>query len=117
MIQPHRITLSLGGAKVRYGEPEPWKRVQQKIGRTKPSRAPGYKRRHKLNKKDYRPPDTARALLGPTVHRAKTLTAKSVTSTAQASQSIAHTDKDGMDESILNEQVHASRLNGPGAGA
>lgn len=33
------------------------------IGRTKPSRAPGYRHKHTLNKKDYRPPDTARSLL------------------------------------------------------
>ncbi len=77
--------LILVGVKIRYGEPERWKRIASEIGRTKPSRAPGYKRRHRLNKKDYRPPDTAALLLRDKIHRAKKAAGKQTVKSAASS--------------------------------
>ncbi|KAF9468215.1 hypothetical protein BDZ94DRAFT_1184677 [Collybia nuda] len=60
----HYQLLSVGrisGVKTRYGRPEPWKDIKNKIGRTKPSRAP--EKRHPHGKSDGRPPDTSRQLL------------------------------------------------------
>ncbi|KAJ7255555.1 hypothetical protein C8J57DRAFT_1236006 [Mycena rebaudengoi] len=53
----------MSGIKTRYGEPEPWKKVKEAIGRTKRSRTPG-KRTSRSRKSDGRPPDTAKELLG-----------------------------------------------------
>lgn len=47
---------------MRYGQPEPWKDIKSKIGRTKPHRAPEERRRDS-KKSDGRPPDTSRQLL------------------------------------------------------
>jgi len=54
------IIRHLAGAKVRYGQSEPWKKTAIKIGRTKPSRAS----RPEKKKNDGRPPDTSKELLG-----------------------------------------------------
>lgn len=56
------LILFLGGLKTHYGQREPWKQVKDKIGRTKPSRAPE-KRSGSHSKSDGRPPDTSRQLL------------------------------------------------------
>ncbi|KAI0683118.1 hypothetical protein BC835DRAFT_1311235 [Cytidiella melzeri] len=53
--------IILAGNPVRYGKPEPWKAVRERIGRTKPSRAPG--RRQLKKKNDGQPPDTSRELV------------------------------------------------------
>jgi len=51
----------LEGNLIRYGEPERWKKTAEKIGRTKPSRAPDSTTR-KRKKNDGRPPDTKKEL-------------------------------------------------------
>ncbi|KAL1715944.1 hypothetical protein EV715DRAFT_293655 [Schizophyllum commune] len=53
------------GMKIHYGDPEPWKTIKAKIGRTKLTRAPAYRagRRHRAPN-DGRPMDTAKQLLG-----------------------------------------------------
>jgi len=51
----------LEGNLIRYGEPERWKKTAEKIGRTKPSRAPDSAAR-KRKKNDGRPPDTKKEL-------------------------------------------------------
>ena len=48
------------GISLRYGEPERWKKIAEKYGTTKPTRARSIK---DADKKDYRPPDTKKALL------------------------------------------------------
>lgn len=53
----------LEGKLIRYGQAEPWKVVQQKIGRTKKSRAKDLAEK-KQKKNDGRPPDTSKELLG-----------------------------------------------------
>src|SRR4051812_44539439 len=50
------------GAPIRYGQAEPWKKVANAIGRTKPTRAPE-KQRSKRYTNDGRPPDTLKELL------------------------------------------------------
>jgi hypothetical protein len=47
---------------IRYGEAERWKKVKEKIGRTKPTRAPGASEKKRV-KNDGRPPDTTNELL------------------------------------------------------
>ncbi|KAH7907135.1 hypothetical protein BJ138DRAFT_1215655, partial [Hygrophoropsis aurantiaca] len=56
------------GIKTRYGMPEPWKAVRDRIGRTKSHRAP--EGRINMTRNDGRPPDTSHQLL-----RKKNLTA------------------------------------------
>ncbi|KAF8886874.1 hypothetical protein CPB84DRAFT_1535529 [Gymnopilus junonius] len=51
------------GKLIRYGQAEPWKVIQQKIGRTKKSRAKDLVEK-KQKKNDGRPPDTIKELLG-----------------------------------------------------
>ncbi|KAJ3009429.1 hypothetical protein NUW54_g2783 [Trametes sanguinea] len=51
------------GAPIRYGQAEPWKMTEQRIGRTKPSRDPQHKTRHGSRyHNDGRPPDTRKAI-------------------------------------------------------
>jgi hypothetical protein len=50
------------GNPIKYGEREPWKKTKQRIGRTKPSRAPDTAAA-KRKKNDGRPPDTIKDLL------------------------------------------------------
>jgi hypothetical protein len=51
------------GVPIRYGQPERWKKVCDRIGRTKPTRAPTAAEK-KRSKNDGRPPDTVKQLLG-----------------------------------------------------
>ena len=50
------------GVPIRYGQGERWKSVRERIGRTKPSRAPNVAVK-KRKKNDGRPPDTVNELL------------------------------------------------------
>ncbi|TRM67848.1 hypothetical protein BD626DRAFT_564741 [Schizophyllum amplum] len=55
-------TAARDGMKIGYGDRRPWDTMKGKIGRTKISRTPGYRRRRTLN--DGRPMDTAAQLVG-----------------------------------------------------
>lgn len=54
------LTTVLVGTPIRYGQAEPWKATQKKIGRTKQTRTPG---RSARAKNDGRPPDTVKELV------------------------------------------------------
>lgn len=77
------MDLILEGVPIRYGTAEPWKVIAQRIGRTKPSRAPqAQDKRRKKN--DGRPPDTAKELLHVKKGR-RANASKAATSTASSS--------------------------------
>ncbi|KAJ7024054.1 hypothetical protein C8F04DRAFT_890996, partial [Mycena alexandri] len=59
----HADILFLVGVPIRHGQAEPWKVIAQRIGRTKPGRAPDAANSRR-KKNDGRPPDTSAELLG-----------------------------------------------------
>ncbi|KIJ13899.1 hypothetical protein PAXINDRAFT_13224 [Paxillus involutus ATCC 200175] len=57
-----KLSAAQSSVKIRYGEPQRWKRITANINRTKPQRAPEARARQ-AKKGDGRPPDTSKELL------------------------------------------------------
>ncbi|KAJ3925681.1 MAG: hypothetical protein NXY57DRAFT_948889 [Lentinula lateritia] len=59
------LTFILGNQRVRYGQPEPHKRIKERTGTTHPGRVPqGFRSTDSRSGNDGRPPDTASELIG-----------------------------------------------------
>ena len=64
IFKPSGITIDtlLENIPIRYGDGEEWKKIRERIGRTKPARAPDVSEK-KRKKNNGRPPDTIKDLL------------------------------------------------------